>query len=86
MQWPFISEHVAFIVLYVVYKIPMIISVALSVDLRHREGPRDTVDVRVAGKLESTWKLLSARGWVSALDEKMKTKSSQRRLRRPILP
>ena len=53
--------------LYVMYTIHVIVLVGVSVDLRHEEGPSNTVDVRVSGKLESIYKLFSTHRSVSAL-------------------
>lgn len=77
----FYLKHFAFIFLYIyikkdeskymIYKIHIIILIAISVDLRHGEGPSDTADAKVSGKLGSTWKLFSSHGWAGAMDVKI---------------
>lgn len=61
-----------------IYKIPTIILVAISVDLKHGEGPHGTVDAGVSGKLDSIWKHFH--GCFSAMDAKIE-KSSWRLLK-----
>lgn len=63
--FPFILED--FILRIVIYKIPVIIIVAISWTFQVT-FPK----IRVPGKLASIWKLLVTNGWVSALDEKIK--------------
>ena len=51
-----------------IYKIHIVILVAISVDLKLGDDPGGTVNVRVSAKLDSTWEHFH--GWVSGMDLK----------------